>query len=67
MLSLRNDPDHYARTCGEWLRRLRDRRAEAVELVGEPVVVDYERYLQACVDAFTRNHVGLMRVVFERV
>jgi cyclopropane-fatty-acyl-phospholipid synthase len=67
MLSLRNDPDHYARTCGEWLCRLRDRRAEAVELVGEPVVVDYERYLQACVDAFTRNHVGLMRVVFERV
>jgi len=67
LISLRNDAPHYARTCAEWLARLEARREEAEALVGAGAVTDYARYLRASVDAFTRNHVGLMRVCFERV
>ncbi len=67
VVSARNDPDHYARTCQEWSDRLLANRDRAMALVGAPMVVDYERYLSAAVDAFTKRHLGLMRIVFERV
>ncbi|MFI8853422.1 cyclopropane-fatty-acyl-phospholipid synthase family protein [Streptomyces sp. 891-h] len=67
LVSLRNDPDHYARTCQEWLRRLRARRAEAVECAGEAHTADYERYLAATVGHFTNRHLGLSRLVLEAV
>jgi cyclopropane-fatty-acyl-phospholipid synthase len=66
VVSVRNDPDHYARTCQEWHDGLVANRDRAVELVGEEMVVDYERYLAAASDAFTKRHLGLMRIVFER-
>jgi cyclopropane-fatty-acyl-phospholipid synthase len=66
-VSVRNDPDHYARTCREWHERLTARRAQAEALVGEQTVRDYERYLSAAAEAFRRQHLGLVRVVFERV
>jgi cyclopropane-fatty-acyl-phospholipid synthase len=64
---VRNDPEHYARTCAEWLERLRARRAEALELVGERAVADYERYLEVTVKHFTRRHLGLQRLIFQTV
>lgn len=67
VVSARNDGDHYARTCQEWLDNLRVRRAEAVRLVGEARVADYERYLAAAVHGFRKRHLGLGRFVFERV
>lgn len=67
LVSARNDADHYARTCQEWLDRLVARRAEAVALVGPARVADYERYLRASVDGFRNRHLGLVRIVFERV
>jgi cyclopropane-fatty-acyl-phospholipid synthase len=66
-VSVRNDPDHYARTCAEWRDRLRARRDEAVALVGEEATADYERYLSVTVGHFERRHIGLSRYVFERV
>jgi cyclopropane-fatty-acyl-phospholipid synthase len=66
VVSLVNQPDDYARTCGEWYDGLRGHRAAAVELVGEQTVQDYERYLSAAVDAFRKRHIGLIRVLFER-
>jgi cyclopropane-fatty-acyl-phospholipid synthase len=66
VVSVRNDPDHYARTCRTWHSALRARRAEAAALVGDQAVADYERYLAAVADAFDRRHLGLMRIVFER-
>ena len=63
----RNDPEHYARTCAEWHRRLRANRERAVELVGEAVVQDYERYLGSTVGHFERGHLALFRLFFERV
>ena len=67
VVSARNDPDHYARTCQAWLDGLRASRERAIELVGERVVMDYERYLSAAVEGFTKRHTGLLRIVFERV
>ncbi|MBB5802994.1 cyclopropane-fatty-acyl-phospholipid synthase [Saccharothrix ecbatanensis] len=66
VVSVRNDPDMYARTCRQWHDNLAACRDEATELVGEQVVGDYLRYLAASVDAFTRRHLGLARIIFER-
>ena len=67
VVGARNDPDHYARTCQAWLDGLLAERERAEELVGAGAVADYERYLRACVSAFRRRHLGLLRVAFERV
>jgi cyclopropane-fatty-acyl-phospholipid synthase len=66
-VSVRNDPDHYALTCQEWLRRLRTRRAEAVACAGEDNTANYERYLAASVGHFANRHLGLSRLVLEAV
>jgi cyclopropane-fatty-acyl-phospholipid synthase len=67
VVSARNDTDDYARTCQAWLEGLLANRAPATELVGAQRVADYERYLAASVAGFTNRHLGLMRIVFERV
>jgi cyclopropane-fatty-acyl-phospholipid synthase len=67
LVSARSDGPHYARTCRHWLTRLADRRDEAEDLVGSATVDDYERYLRASIEAFDKRHVGLMRIVLERV
>ncbi len=67
IVSARNDPDHYARTCQCWHDGLVARRDEAVDLVGEATVADYERYLAAAADAFRKRHLGLVRIIFESV
>jgi cyclopropane-fatty-acyl-phospholipid synthase len=67
VVSLHNHPHHYQRTCREWHARLLANRSRAVELVGDQTVADYDRYLTAAVRAFAMRHLGLARVVFERV
>lgn len=67
VVSARNDPDHYARTCQCWRDALVARRDEASALVGADTVADYERYLAAAVDAFRKRHLGLVRIIFESV
>jgi cyclopropane-fatty-acyl-phospholipid synthase len=64
---VRNDPDHYTRTCDAWAERLQARRSEAVLAAGEETVRDYERYLRSAAEGFRRRHFGLMRIAFERV
>jgi cyclopropane-fatty-acyl-phospholipid synthase len=66
VVSVRNDPDHYARTCRLWWDSLLARREQAEALAGTQAVADYDRYLAAVADAFDRRHLGLMRIVFER-
>jgi cyclopropane-fatty-acyl-phospholipid synthase len=65
VVSVRNDPGHYERTCQEWLTRLAANRQQAIELVGAVTVASYERYLTAAVKAFTKRHLGLMRIILE--
>lgn len=67
VVSVRNDPDHYARTCAQWLAGLRRNRERALALVGEEQVAEYERYLSATVGHFERRHLGLARLVLEAV
>ncbi|CAM5278599.1 Class I SAM-dependent methyltransferase OS=Streptomyces alboniger OX=132473 GN=CP975_14210 PE=3 SV=1 [Streptomyces alboniger] len=67
VVSLRNDPDHYSRTCREWLNRLRARRAEAVRVAGEETVANYERYLGSTGGHFAQRHLGLSRIILEAV
>ncbi|MBO8202785.1 class I SAM-dependent methyltransferase [Streptomyces smyrnaeus] len=66
VVSLRNDPDHYSRTCAEWLRRLQENREAAVRLSGEENVVNYENYLGASVRHFQNRHLGLSRIILEK-
>jgi cyclopropane-fatty-acyl-phospholipid synthase len=65
--ALRNDSEHYRRTTQVWRERLLARRDRAVELVGEDTVAEYERYLFASARSFANRHLGLARMVFERV
>ncbi|MFE0136071.1 class I SAM-dependent methyltransferase [Streptomyces sp. NPDC059037] len=67
VVSLRNDPDHYSRTCQEWLNRLRANREQAVKCAGEENVANYERYLGATVGHFANRHLGLSRIILEAV
>jgi cyclopropane-fatty-acyl-phospholipid synthase len=67
VVSIRNDPAHYAKTCNLWLKGLLANREPAEELVGEQMVADYVRYLGAIAQHFADRHQGLARVVFQRV
>jgi cyclopropane-fatty-acyl-phospholipid synthase len=67
LVMLRNDRDHYRRTCDVWLRRLTARRAEATALVGEAVVKRYVRYLKLSAALFHRGQIGLLRIAFRRL
>lgn len=67
VVSIRNDAEHYARTCQAWLDALRAGCERIVDLRGERVFADYERYLRSSVEAFDRRHIGLARMILERV
>ncbi|MFD5894124.1 MULTISPECIES: class I SAM-dependent methyltransferase [unclassified Streptomyces] len=66
VVSIRNDPDHYSRTCVEWLHRLRKNRNAAVRFSGEENVANYEKYLEASVRHFQNRHLGLSRIIFQK-
>ncbi len=59
---LRNDRVQYGWTCDLWYQNLRRRRAEAVALVGEKKVVQYEKYLRLSSFGFRSGRVGLLRL-----
>jgi cyclopropane-fatty-acyl-phospholipid synthase len=67
LVSARNDAEDYSRTTQVWLDGLRASRERASELAGEKAVADYERYLAASARSFANLHLGLMRLIFERV
>jgi cyclopropane-fatty-acyl-phospholipid synthase len=54
----------YGRTCDLWYKNLRRRRAEAVEIVGEEKVRQYEAYLRLSSFGFHSGRVGLLRLAF---
>ena len=63
----RDDGLHYARTCAEWLHRLRSSRDAATAVAGSDAVARHERYFAACVRQFERRHAGLVRISLRRV
>jgi cyclopropane-fatty-acyl-phospholipid synthase len=66
LVELRNDGPHYARTCREWRRRLRARRADAAELVGADATDWWLTYLGVAAYTFRAGWCGLGRLVWER-
>jgi cyclopropane-fatty-acyl-phospholipid synthase len=67
LVELRTRREHYARTCGEWLRRLRRHESHIKERWGEQLFVDYQQYLEHCVTVFERGHASLMQASLRRV
>ncbi|WP_428540055.1 class I SAM-dependent methyltransferase [Rhodopila sp.] len=59
---LRNDRAQYGRTCDLWYRTLHRRRDEAVAIVGEEKVRQYEAYLRMSAFGFHSGRVGLLRL-----
>lgn len=64
---LRNDPEDYARTCGEWLERLRKNREQAKAVAPSAVVDKWERYLELSVRGWNLRATGLLRITMHRV
>ncbi len=67
IVTLRNDRQDYQRTCRVWLKRLMARRAEAVALVGEPLVERYLRYLKLSAVLFEHRQCYLYRITLQRI
>ncbi|HSR24872.1 MAG TPA: class I SAM-dependent methyltransferase, partial [Candidatus Eisenbacteria bacterium] len=63
---LRSDGDDFARTCRQWLVRLRGREAEAAALVGRGTVRRFARYLAASELQFRTRVITNYRLVLRR-
>ena len=66
IVSLENDRHGYARTCKEWVDRLRGKRSQAVALVGEAGYERYQRYLNYAFLGFASGNLDLYRVTLQR-
>ena len=66
VLEVRNDAEHYARTCEAWLRNLQRNRRAAADLVGADTVRTYEHYLRLSAIGFRARRIVLLRLLFQR-
>ena len=67
IVRLRNDREHYARTSRTWLGSLRANRAQAIALVGEKMVAQYESYLSIWANSFEKGTQALLRITLRRI
>ena len=67
VVSLRNDPEHYARTGRVWLDSIRCHRDAIVALVGEDRTVDYERFLSSGIKGYEAGIFNLFRITLQRI
>ncbi|RXJ71749.1 cyclopropane-fatty-acyl-phospholipid synthase [Veronia nyctiphanis] len=61
IVSFRNDRFDYARTLKFWLRNLKSRRNEAIQLVGEQQYANFVQYLQYSYIGFQTGNLDLYR------
>lgn len=59
--------EHYGRTTGEWLRRLRLNEKVIRAKWGDKVFDDYDRYLSTCVRAFDMHYSSLAQYELRRI
>jgi cyclopropane-fatty-acyl-phospholipid synthase len=59
--------EHYGRTTGEWLRRLRRHEKTIRAQWGDKVFDDYDRYLSTCVRAFEMHYSSLAQYELRRI
>ena len=67
LMSLRNDRIQYGRTCDLWYQNLHRRREDAIAIVGEEKVRQYETYLRLASFGFYSGRVGLLRLALTPV
>jgi len=58
--------EHYAETLRRWVRRLEDRRHEAVGRVGEATYRVWRLYMAASAHAFETGRLGLLHSLYRR-
>ena len=66
VINLRNDREHYSRTCQIWYQRLVARKAEALKIVDQEVYDRFVRYLKHSAYTFHAAYAGLLRIGFQR-
>ena len=59
--------EHYQKTTGEWLRRLRLNEKTIREKWGDKVYNDYDRYLATCVMCFEHHYSSLAQYELRRI
>jgi cyclopropane-fatty-acyl-phospholipid synthase len=59
--------EHYGRTTGEWLRRMRLNEKAVRAKWGDKVFDDYDRYLSTCVRAFEMHYSSLAQYELRRI
>lgn len=67
IVAIRNDRIHYARSYDAWLRNLRDRREEAVAMVGEEQVRRFERFYKLGSVGFRMGKLHLLRLALRPI
>jgi cyclopropane-fatty-acyl-phospholipid synthase len=55
--------EHYAMTLRHWVRRLEDRRDEAIALVGEPTYRVWRLYMSGAAHGFANSRLSLMQAL----
>ena len=66
VVNLRNDREHYDRTCQIWYRRLVARKAEALKIVDLETYSRFVRYLKLSAFVFNNEYAQLLRFGFRR-
>ena len=66
VVNLRNDREHYDRTCQLWYRKLVARKAEALKIVDQETYNRFVRYLKLSAFVFNNAYAGLLRIGFRR-
>lgn len=61
VVAVRNDRLDYARSYDEWYKNLRERRDEAVEMMGEEEVRRFEKFYKMGSIGMRMNKIGLLR------
>lgn len=61
VVAVRNDRLDYARSYDEWYTNLRERRDEAVEMMGEEEVIRFEKFYKMGSIGMRMNKIGLLR------
>lgn len=57
---------HYALTLREWVRRLDERREEAMKYVSEPVYRIWRLYMAACALQFEEGNTEIYQILASR-
>lgn len=66
VVTIHNNRQDYVRTLKAWLKRLKENRLEAIDIVGEERVVHYENYLKHSMLGFASGAQNLLRITLRR-